>query len=283
MEHSEFSWQNRKGLKLYAQSWRPEGEPQAVVALVHGLGEHSGRYSHVAEAFSRAGIAMIAVDLPGHGRSEGGRGCACFEDMLDDVDALLEQAAARFPGLPRILYGHSMGGAIVLYYSLRRKPEIAGVISTSPGLGVGAPVPPAKRMLAKIMARVMPSFTMSNGLDLQNLSHDPALIRAYQEDKLCHDRISASLGLDLLTLGEWMIARAGEFPLPLLLMQGSGDKIVSTEATDRFAKATPPEKITYKVWEGLYHETHNEPEKEKVIHFMTKWVQTIAIMSTSIV
>ena len=283
MEHNEFSWQNRKGLNIYAQSWKPEGETRAVVALVHGLGEHSGRYCHVVEAFARAGIATITLDLPGHGKSGGARGHAAFDEIHDDVDWLLDQAATRFPGLPRFLYGHSMGGAIVLHYTLKHKPSLSGVISTSPGLMPGVPVPAPKIALAKLMARVLPSFALGNGLDLKNLSHDEQLIHAYQCDNLCHDRVSARLGLDILTLGEWMIARAGEFPLPLLLVQGSGDQIVSTEATARFAKGVPPEKLTYKVWDGLYHETHNEPEKEQVIQYLVKWLNTITMMNTPVV
>lgn len=283
MEHNEFSWQNHKGLNIYAQTWKPQGAPTAVIALVHGLGEHSGRYRHVAEAFTQAGMALAAFDLPGHGRSSGSRGFTSYEDILFDIDTLLEQSRSRFPGAPVFLYGHSMGGAIVLFYVLRRKPALAGVISSAPGLVPGMPVPASKVTLARLMARVMPSFVMANGLDLQYLSHDAELIRTYQADKFVHDRISARLGLDLLTIGEWILANAKDFSLPLLLVQGSGDKIVSTEATAALARAVPPDKITYKVWEGLYHETHNETEKEKVLAFLVKWVQTILMMSTQVV
>lgn len=278
MKHREFAWQNRSGLKIYGQSWQPETETRAVVSLVHGLGEHSGRYKHIAEVFTNEGIALMAIDLPGHGQSGGSRGYPGFDTILYDIDALLEHARVHFPNLPQFLYGHSMGGAIVLYYTLKCKPNLTGVISTSPGLAPGQPVPASKLMVAKVMARVLPSFALSNGLDLQNLSQDPAVVQAYQQDKLCHDRISASLGLDLLTKGEWMIAHAQDFPHPLLLVQGSGDHIVSTEATANFAKAVPPDKITYKIWNGLYHETHNEPEKTKVIQYLVKWVHTISLL-----
>lgn len=269
---TEFSWQNAKGLKIFAREWRPEGEPRGVIALVHGLGEHIGRYQHVAEFLNAGGYDVIGFDIPGHGKSEGVRGHAAFDEILDDIDHLLREASQRCPGKPCFLYGHSMGGALALYYSLKRKPDLAGVVVTSPGLSTGEPVPGWKLTLAKVMARVSPSFTMVNGLDVNNISHDQNVIAAYRSDPLVHPRISARLGLDLLTLGSWMQAHAAEFPTPLLLMQGGGDHIVSLQATEAFSRAVPPEKITFKLWDNLYHETHNEPEKQQVMQFMRDWL-----------
>lgn len=272
MSRTEFSWTNANNQKIFAQEWRPDGAPCGVVALVHGLGEHTGRYQHVAEALNKAGYGLIGFDVPGHGRSEGTRGHASFEAIMGDIDRLIQEAKQGYPGLPCFLYGHSMGGAITLYYLLKRKPEIRGAVVTSPGLAPGEPVPGSKLMLAKIMARLLPSFTMENGLDVNNLSHNAAVIKAYQDDPLVHPRISARLGLDMLTLGDWMIANAGNLCIPLLLAQGSGDHIVSPAATAAFANAAPPDKITYKVWDGLYHETHNEPDKQQVLQYMIDWI-----------
>jgi alpha-beta hydrolase superfamily lysophospholipase len=165
-----------------------------------------------------------------------------------------------------------MGGALTLLYLLKRNPALNGAVVTSPGIAVGGKVPPAKLMLAKVMARLMPSFTLDNGLDLQNLSRDPAVTRAYKEDPLVHSRISARLGLDLLTRGSWIQEHAAEFSIPLLLVQGSEDHIVSPQATASLAKAIPSGVSTYKEWKGFYHETHNEPEKEKVVQFMIDWM-----------
>lgn len=277
MQNCEFAWLNRDGRKIFAQYWQPEGKTRGNVVLVHGLGEHSGRYRHIADAFTRAGYALFAMDLPGHGRSEGPRGFASFDEIMLDIDRLRTEASSRNPGpdgtiLPQFLYGHSMGGAVILYYTLKRRPDVLGVISSSPGLAPGFKVPGAKVLLAKLMARLMPSFAMANGLDRQNLSRDPQVVADYGSDPLVHDRISALLGLDVLTRGEWITDSAGEFPVPLLLVQGSLDHLVSPEATARFAQVVPPDRLTYKVWEGFYHETHNEPEKQMVVQFMLDWM-----------
>jgi alpha-beta hydrolase superfamily lysophospholipase len=272
MSQTEFSWLNKQGRKTFAREWAPQNPPRGVVGLVHGLGEHIGRYQYVADRLNQAGYALFGIDLPGHGRSEGARGHFSFVEGMEEIDLLLQEARKRYPGSPLFLYGHSMGGALTLYYVLNRKPDLRGVVVTSPGLATGAPVPSSKIRLAKIMARLFPSFTMENGLDLNNLSRDPDVIQAYKDDPLVHPRISARLGLDLLTLGEWMLAQAPSFKPPLLLVQGAKDHIVSPKATAAFAAAVPADKITYKVWDGFYHETHNEPEKEQVVAYMIDWL-----------
>lgn len=276
MRENEFSWKNAKGLELYAKTWQPDGAARGSVALVHGLGEHIGRYEHVAEALTGAGYAMIGVDLPGHGRSGGTRGHAAFEEMTADIDHLLEEASSRWPGKPRFLYGHSMGGAITLFYTLTCRPDVEGVIVTSPGLAAGQPVPSWKKLMAKVMGRLAPSMTLDNGLDMDNLSNDPAVVAAYKADPLVHAKISTRLGLDLLSRGAWMMEQAENWPVALLLVQGTGDHIVSPAATEAFASRIPAHLLTYKVWEGLYHETHNEPEKDQVLRYMLDWIERTA-------
>ena len=135
MRHIDTNWTSADGLPLVGRCWEPAGEPRAVVCLVHGLGEHSGRYAHVAAALNDAGYAVLACDKRGHGRSGGKRGhTPSYEALMTDIDLLLAQAEQRFPGKPRFLYGHSLGGNEVLNYALRRKPDLAGVVATSPGL-----------------------------------------------------------------------------------------------------------------------------------------------------
>ena len=276
MRENEFTWKNAKGLELFAKTWQPDGPVRGSVALVHGLGEHIGRYGHVAEVLAGAGYALIGVDLPGHGRSGGTRGHAAFEEMTGDIDHLLEEASSRWPGKPRFLYGHSMGGVITLFYTLTCRPDVQGVIVTSPGLAAGQPVPGWKKLMAKVMGRLAPSMTLDNGLDIDNLSNDSSVVAAYKVDPLVHPKISTRLGLDLLTRGPWITQQAEEWPVPLLLVQGSGDHIVSQEHTEAFARKVPEHLLTYKVWEGLYHETHNEPEKEQVLGYMLDWIERIA-------
>jgi alpha-beta hydrolase superfamily lysophospholipase len=161
---------------------------------------------------------------------------------------------------------------MVLYYSLFKKPAIKGVICTSPGLGTGEPVSPSKLLAAKILKTLLPSMTINNGLDVNNLSHNPQVIKDYQEDPLVHPMISAKLAMDMFSNGDWTVENASKFSLPLLLLQGEKDHIVSFEKTKQFAAKVPESLITFKIFPGLYHELHNEYEQEQVFNFILEWI-----------
>ena len=273
MQQIEFSWKTKDGQNLYAKEWKPDGKVKAVIALVHGLGEHIGRYDHVAEAMGKAGYAMVGFDQRGHGKSDGIRGYEIsYETIMDDISQNIQNAKDRYPGLPVFLYGHSLGGNLVLYYALTRKPELKGVIATSPGLATAQPLSPALKIATKVLYRLNPSMKIKNGLDLTGLSHDPEVAKKYLADPLVHPFISPRLALDMLNAGQYSIDHAGEFPLPLLLMQGTADRLVNPKKTKEFALAAPLSKITYKEWEGFYHEIHNEPEKEEIFKVMIGWL-----------
>lgn len=272
MKYTDVQWKSIDDLTLVGRSWEPDGASKAVVCLIHGLGEHCGRYAHVAAALTEASFAVLAVDKRGHGRSEGKRGfIPSYEALMADIDLLLDQAGTRHPGKPRLLYGHSLGGNEVLNYALRRRPALAGVVATSPGLRTAFDPPAVQLAAGKIMNRLYPGFTMANGLDVTAISRDPAVVAAYQKDPLVHDRLSARLGVELLATGEWAIDHAADFPAPLLLMHGTGDRITSHLASGDFARTAPD--CTLKLWEGLFHETHNEPEKEDVLSTLVAWLQ----------
>ena len=280
MHHFDFTRQGMDGLSLYFQGWEPEDSPVAVVCLVHGLGEHSGRYAHVAAALNEAGYALLGFDLRGHGKSGGARGHSPTCDaMLDDVDQLLAEAAARYPERPRFLYGHSLGGGLVLWHALQccspaggQSPrDVAGVIATGPTLRTATRPPGWKVAVGKVTYSLLPAMSMSNGLDRSALSRDPQVVEQYNSDPLVHDRVSARLGMDILRNGEASLARATEFPVPLLLMHGAADRITSPGASQEFARSLDG-KCTLKVWDGLYHEIHNEPEKQEVLETMIRWM-----------
>ena len=274
MQHIEFTQQAPDGIPFYFQGWRPDTPPKAVVCLVHGLGEHSGRYAHVAAALNDAGYALLGFDLRGHGKSGGPRGhTPSYDALMDDIGRLLDEATQRYPGKPQFLYGHSLGGNLVLNYALRRKPSINGVIATSPAIRTATPPPGSQITLAKIMNRIRPAMQMANGLALDGLARDPEVIRAYTNDPLVHNKISVHLALEMLQAGEWALAHAAEFPVPLLLVHGTADKLTSAPASQEFAAKVPAGRCTLKLWEGFYHETHNEPEKAEVLAFMIDWLQ----------
>jgi len=268
-----FEWKTKEGEKIFSQKWRVEGTVKAVLVLVHGLGEHIGRYNHVAKFFNHHQISIYGFDHRGHGKSSGKRGhIGSNQFFISDIETMIEMAKKENPGIPVFLYGHSLGGNMVLYFSLFKKPSIKGVICTSPGLGAGEPVPPAKLFAAKILNTILPSMTMDNGLDVHNLSHNPQVIKEYQEDPLVHSMISARLAMDMFSNGDWNVENAGKFNLPLLLLQGEKDHIVNLEKTKQFAAKVPNSLITFKIFPELYHELHNEYEQDQVFNFMLDWI-----------
>jgi alpha-beta hydrolase superfamily lysophospholipase len=273
MDRFEYSWQSADGLTLYGQGWQPESGLSAVVCLVHGLGEHSGRYAGLAADLCKAGVALMSFDLRGHGRSAGLRGHApSLDALMDDIDMLLEHAQRRFLTVPHFLYGHSLGGLLVLNYALRRSPEVAGVIASAPPLRLAFDPPAARVFLGRIMDRFRPQFQQPTGLDTRALCHDPQVIREYVQDPLVHDRISARLYLSMLDAGEWALAHAAEFKMPLLIFHGGADRLTSTRATREFAGQVKGD-CTHCEWEGFYHEPHNEPQRAEVVARVVGWIK----------
>jgi alpha-beta hydrolase superfamily lysophospholipase len=273
MHHFETGWKARDGLDIFAEGWEPTVVlPKAVVCLVHGLGEHISRYAHVAEALGREGFILFGADLRGHGRSGGPRGhISSIEDFMQDIDILLEQARQRYPGLPVILYGHSLGGIQVLHYGLIRKPNVKGVVATSSGLHTAIEKQSMKVLMAKVLGSLMPAVAIPSGLDAKTISHDEAVVQAYINDPLVHDRISLGFGKIMLGVTAWTLAHAGEFSLPLLLMHGKADALAFPSSSTEFAAALK-DKCTLVLWDDAYHELHNEPEKNEVFKTMTLWM-----------
>jgi acylglycerol lipase len=273
MNHFEWTWYAADGTRLYAQSWQPEGEVAGVMCLVHGLGEHSSRYAHVAAALGQAGYVTLTFDHRGHGKSQGPRGdAATYEVLMDDIKRLLAEAAERFPLRPRFLYGHSMGGNLVLNYALRRRPQLNGVIATGPWLHTAFDPPAWRVRVARVLYTIVPALSQPAGLDTTAVSRDAAVVRAYQDDPLNHDRISLRMYFSGAEAGLWALERAAEFPLPLLLMHGGADRLTSADASSQFA-TNIKSRCTFKLWDGLYHEIHNEPEQGDVFAFTTAWLK----------
>ncbi len=260
------------GLRLHGQGWTPD-QPRAAICLVHGHGEHLGRYAHLAAAFNAAGFALMGFDLRGHGRSEGPRGhTPSYEHLMADLDAMLEKTASRFAGLPLFLYGHSMGGNLVLNYGLRRQPRLAGIIATGPWLRLAFEPPPLQVFLARAMDRLYPTFTQASKLETAALSRDPAIVQAYEQDHLVHDRVSARLFAAMYQAGLWALENAHRWQLPLLLMHGEADRLTSPQASAAFARRAGPA-VHFKLWPGWYHEIHNEPERETYQSFVIGWIK----------
>jgi len=272
MNQQQINSKTWDGVPLVGSAWEPDGEVRAAVCLIHGLGEHIGRYAHVAAALTEAGYALMGFDLRGHGKSGGPRGhTPSYEALMDDMTGMLDETAKRYPGKPRFLYGHSLGGNMALNYVIRCRPKIAGVIATGSGLRLAFMPPPLKMALVRLLDRVLPAWQQPNGLDRSALSHDPQVVRDYSADPLVHDKVSLRLVNSMLEAGEWAIQNASEFPLPLLLTHGGADAITSAAGSRAFAERAGSH-CTYCEWEGLYHETHNEPQKAAVLARMIAWL-----------
>jgi acylglycerol lipase len=273
MPESHIETKSKDGLKLVGREWKPGGKARGAICLVHGIGEHTGRYPHVAAAYNQAGYAVLGLDLRGHGLSEGQRGFTpSYDAFLDDIDVLLGEARSRYPSLPLFFYGHSLGGNLVLYHALRRQPALTGVVASSPQLRLAFQPPAWKTTMGRLLFNIYPAFSMPSGLEQAALSHDPEVVRAYAADPLVHDKVSARLGIGLIDVGLWLLDHAAEFALPLLIYCGSEDRLVSAGACREFASKVKGD-CTIKIWEGLYHETHNEPQKAEVLAFVTQWLK----------
>jgi alpha-beta hydrolase superfamily lysophospholipase len=272
METFEWKWKSRDGLEMYARGWKPEA-PKAVVVLVHGHGEHVNRYDHVAATFTQAGYAMQGFDLRGHGQSAGQRGhTPNYESLMNDITDFLADAQKRYPRLPVFLYGHSMGGNQVINYVLRSSQGLKGVIATGPWLKLAFDPPAAQVMAAKVLNSIVSSFSLTSTLDQSFLSRDPEVVSKYAADPLVHDKISVRLYNGIYESGLWALEHAGELKIPMLLMHGSGDKITSAPASQEFAQKAG-NLVTLRIWDGFYHEVHNEPEKAEVIQVMVDWLE----------
>lgn len=274
MPINNFSWKSKSGTNLFGQEWEPNASPTAVIVLVHGLGEHINRYQHVAEFFNKENYSVFAFDQMGHGKSEGKRGHEeSYKSTCEDIQKIIDDAKRKYPNLPIFLYGHSMGASLVLYMLLTCKDGVKGAIATAPGFRTAEPVPPVKMFMAKVFNKIFPKLTMNNGLYLPGLSHDEEVVNKYKSDPLVTPMISARLGMELLSNGPWMIDHASELSTPILLMQGTDDKLVNPAATAEFASKAPKSLVTYKEWKGFYHELHNEPEKLKVLDAELAWLK----------
>ena len=256
-------------LQYYEQ---PVENPRAIICLVHGMGEYMGRYAHVADYFNARGWGVLGFDQRGHGLSGGKRGhTPSYALLLESLEQLIQTAAVKYPRVPLVLYGHSMGGNLVLNYAIRNGAGIKAVVGSSPYLRLAFVPPKWKVTLANVMGSLLPGLQQPTGLDTAMLSHDPAVIKAYEADKLVHDKISISYYLGIEESGPWAIEHAAELKVPALVFHGTGDQITSHKATWEFAEKSNG-KAELKLWDGLYHETHNEPEQGQVLAFAADWI-----------
>ncbi|MEN9538042.1 MAG: hypothetical protein RLZZ126_277 [Pseudomonadota bacterium] len=254
-------WPIDKGQKL-----------RGVVLIVHGLGEHAGRYHHVAQRLNEWGFAVRGYDLHGHGESGGARGGMPTDTrMLDDLADILDSTRRQLtPSTPVIVLGHSMGGLIAARFVQLNKLPVEGLVLSSPALA--ADLNPVQKLLLAVAPRVAPNLRVANSLDVNKLSHDPKVVAAYKADKLVHDRISARLGRFIFDAGTAVVQGAARWKVQTLLMYAGQDHLVSPSGSRAFAAAAPAQVLTSQCFDGLYHEIFNELEAEPVFGVLKGWL-----------
>ena len=273
MNHQEGYFKGRRGTNLYYQGWLPEGRSVAVLLIVHGLAEHSGRYGNVVDHFVPLGYAVYGIDHPGHGHSDGPRVYVeRFQDFLDPLQVFLGRIRKWQPETPIFLVGHSLGGLITAAYLLDQPDEPAGAILSAPSVMMPGSVSTLTLLAGKVLSALLPRLGLVR-LEAEGVSRDPAVVRAYREDPLVFTgKITARLGTELLQAMGRVLAEAQKIRRPLLILQGAADKLVDPRGAQVLFDRVGSVDKTIKVYEGLYHEVFNEPENDQVLGDVETWL-----------
>jgi acylglycerol lipase len=263
-----------RGLRIHVRTWLPAGAPTGVVVIAHGFAEHAGRYSAVAERLVADGLAVRAADHRGHGLSEGKRTSVVrFGDYVDDLNAVIAQARGRWPSQPLVLLGHSMGGLIALDLAVRSSDSLDGLIVSAPA-ACPREVSRFKLAVGRALSRVAPDTGVLR-LPLDRISRDPAVVASYNNDPLVFRApMRARLGAEMLDAMDRVDAGLPSLRVPLLVMQGTADGLVDPGCGPHvYERAASPDK-TLKMYDGLWHEIFNEPERDHVLGDLIAWLRT---------
>lgn len=267
---------SRDDRQLYARCWHTQKPAKGVLGIVHGLGEHSGRYEYLADQLTQHQFAVFAFDHRGHGKSPGQRGhVETYDAVLNDITCLLEKMTDANPAAPRFLLGQSLGGNLVINYLLRRTPKLSAAVALSPLILPAFQLPVWQQQTGRLLNRLWPRYTFQSGLSACDLSHDEEAVHRYEADPLVHSFVSARLGATMLAAGRWALAHADQLDIPLLLMHGTDDRITSCDASRKFAEVAGRQ-CTLKLWGGLYHELLWEKQRDDSIRFLIQWLHADA-------
>jgi acylglycerol lipase len=272
MKHLEGRFTGASGGENYWQAWLPD-EPKAVVLLAHGVSEHSGRYVHVAERLTAGGYAVYAIDHHGHGKSAGTPGnIGRLSWVVEDLHTLREQVEDAHPRLPLFLLGHSLGGLIALdYVTTKSQAGLSGLVLS------GAAVDPSvgtklERLIAPLLSKIGPNLEIVD-LGIDNISRDPAVVTAYRNDPLVYTgKVRARTGAEALGALPQVAERMKSLTMPVLVMHGSDDKLAAPSGGKLVYDSVLSKDKTLKMYDGLYHEIFNEPERDAVLDDVVTWL-----------
>ena len=258
---------------LRGQIWAAKN-PKAIMSLVHGFGEHSGRYAHMADYLNSKNISVVALDLRGHGRSEGRRGhCPDYSQLLGDVDALLTKSREIYADLPHIVYGHSMGGGIVLNHQLKSGGAgINAVIASAPFIKSAASISKPQRAIVKFLGKIAPKMSLGNKIDGSKISRLPAEQDAYLSDPLNHGNLGVGLAIGMVEGGEWVLENAQNWTQHLLIVHARDDQLTDFSASESFAAKA--QNCTFIPYEDCEHEIHNDCHRADVYKAASDFIES---------
>ncbi len=273
MQHTTGSLLTRDGLQLLTRSWLPDEPPKAAILLVHGVNEHSGRYAYMASHMMTHGIAVYSYDQRGHGQSEGPRAYVeSFEEYVGDVALTMQQILSTIEGIPLFLMGHSLGGLIASLFVVNHHPQLHALILSSPALQIPADLSPVKQKLVGLVNRVVPKLVMGK-FDIEHISRDKVVQEAYLADPLVNNSgISARMGAEVLEATEKVRMHPKVFRMPLYLFHGTEDHITDPNGSKWLYAEAPSTDKTLRLYDGLRHETMNEPERDTVLSELSAWI-----------
>ena len=275
MRHEDGFFTGVRGVEIYYQCWLPEDEPRAVLLIVHGLAEHSGRYMNVVNHFVPLGYAVYGIDYLGHGKSDGPRVYVKeFNDYIDTLSVYVDMVRKWQPGKPSFLLGHSMGALVSAIFLLDHQDELTGAILSGPSVKAPSNTSPITIGMVRFLSILLPKIGVLQ-LEAKGVSRDPAVVKAYISDPLVHTRkTTARLTYEILKAMQRVTAEASKITLPVLIVQGSADRLVDPDGARMLHDTVGSVDKRIKIYDGLYHEVFNEPEHDQVLGDVEAWLES---------
>ena len=262
------------GINLFIRDYSLH-DSNKVILIIHGLGEHSGRYLKLIQDFNNKNISVFIIDIRGHGKSEGKRGHSPFyNQLMSDIQYFINHVTNKISNQKYFLYGHSLGGNLVINYSFMKNKKITGIIATSPCIKPAIEPTRMKLFMGKLFQKFIPSLRLSNGIKVNGISRNLQVIKDYIDDPLVHNQVSVQLGLDIISSGIYALENSQYITVPMLVFHGKNDELTSYSASEKLVENSGPN-IKFIGFEDAYHEIHNELEKEELLRNIFNWIDLL--------
>jgi acylglycerol lipase len=274
LNHTSYSISSSDGIKLFIRDYSLQNSNK-VILIIHGLGEHSGRYLKLIQDFNDKNISVFTIDIRGHGKSEGKRGHSPFyQQLMNDIQCFIEHVTKKIPDQKYFLYGHSFGGNLVINYSFQENKKINGIIATSPLIKPSIAPSRIVLFMGKLFKKIVPNLILSNGININGISRNMQVINDYRNDPLIHNKVSVQLGLDIISSGIYALENSQYITVPMIVFHGKNDGLTSYSASQKLVQNSGPN-IKFIGFDDAYHEIHNEPEKVELLRNIFNWINLL--------